>query len=58
MFNSLLKDIYNKGIDNYFLEDYRFNGEIKEKTGEEQKDFTKEIENNAGLYSVKMLKCL
>ena len=33
MFNSLLKDIYNKGIDNYFLENYSFNGEIKDING-------------------------
>ena len=33
MFNSLLKDIYNKGIDNYFLENYKFDGDIKDING-------------------------
>ena len=33
MFNSLLKDIYEKGINNYFLENYNFDGEIKDING-------------------------
>ena len=33
MFNSLLKDIYKKGLNYYFLENYNFNGDIKDING-------------------------
>ena len=33
MYNNLLEKIYKDGIENYFLENYKFNGEIKEDKG-------------------------
>ena len=33
MYNKILDKIYKDGIDNYFIENYIFNGEIKEEKG-------------------------